>query len=195
MGDSQQQRRKWDARHSSAEMARSPCLVLEQNAHLLPAKGRALDLACGLGRNALFLARHGLDVDAWDFSPVAVKRLDAFAREQGLAVRAEVRNVDTAPPPAGCYDVLVVSFFLQRALASHLCAALRSGGLLFYQTFTREQVDGSGPGNPDFRLGPNELLDLFKPLRVLVYREEGRVGDTEQGLRNEALLVATKPEM
>ncbi len=194
MSDSEELRRKWDARHRSAELTRPPCTVLEKNAHLLPAKGRALDLACGLGRNALFLARRGLDVDAWDISPVAVQRLGAFARQQALRVRPEVRDAGSAPPHADSYDVIVVSFFLHRALAPRISAALRAGGLLFYQTFTAERVDDSGPANPDFRLGPNELLTLFSALRVLVYREEGRVGDTRQGVRNEAMLVAMRPE-
>jgi len=70
--------------------------------------------------------------------------------------------------------------------------ALRSGGLLFYQTFSRLQVDESGPSNPDFRLADNELLTFFSQMRLLVYREEGYVGDSSQGFRNEVKMVAQK---
>ncbi|MFU8833506.1 MAG: SAM-dependent methyltransferase, partial [Wenzhouxiangella sp.] len=66
------------------------------------------------------------------------------------------------------------------------------GGLLFYETFTREKVDDAGPSNPDFLLAPNELLHLFSPLRLLAYREEGVVGDAGRGLRNVAYLVGRR---
>lgn len=63
------------------------------NQHLLPALGRALALACGLGGNALLLAAHGLETHAWDISDVAVARLQERARQQGLSLHAEVRDI------------------------------------------------------------------------------------------------------
>jgi len=183
---------KWDQRHAEAAPPSGPAGVLRDYTHLLPQQGRALDLACGLGRNALFLAGRGLEVDAWDFSPVAIRRLREAASAAGLAVNAETRDVVAAPPPSGRYDVIVVSYFLERPLAPQLVQALRPGGLLYYQTFIQEAVDSTGPQDPAFRLGENELLDLFRALRVLSYREEGRVGDLSGGLRNEAMLVAMR---
>ena len=64
--------------------------------------------------------------------------------------------------------------------------------MLYYQTFTREAVSAGGPSNPAFRLTPNELLDLFGELRLVAYREEGRLGDLSQGFRDEAWLVGLK---
>jgi tellurite methyltransferase len=185
--------RKWNLRYEEADpVAAGPCAVLEEYTHLLPARGRALDLACGLGGNAAFLARRGLDTVAWDLSPVAIAKLGDLAKTQGLSVCAEVRDVQSLPPEPDSFDVIVVSYFLERELAPALVRALRPEGVLFYQTWTREAVDDRGPGNPAFRLGPNELLTLFRDLRVIVYREEGVIGDTTQGLRNEAWLVATR---
>jgi hypothetical protein len=88
--------------------------------------------------------------------------------------------------------VIVVSHFLDRSLAPAIIAALRPGGLLFYQTFSRVAVTDRGPEDPAFRLAENELLELFKPLKVRIYREEGRLGDTSQGWRDIAMLVAEK---
>lgn len=184
----------WEARYRdrSAEEA-APAEVLRDNAHLLPETGTALDLACGLGGNAFFLARRGLETFAWDSSPTAVEKF-AFASESlGLPLRAEVRDVVERPPEAGCFDVLVVSRFLDRELVPALIEALRPSGVLFYQTFTQDRVTDRGPRSERFRLGPNELLALFSPLRVLAYREEGRVGDLRRGWRDEAALVAYKP--
>ena len=186
--------RKWNLRYEDADpVAARPCTVLEDYAHLLPAQGRALDLACGLGGNAVFLAGRGLDTVAWDRSPVAIAKLGGYAKTQGLAMHVDVRDVQSAPPAPDTFDVIVVSYFLERELAPALVRALRPEGLLFYQTWTREAVDERGPGNPDFRLAANELLTLFGDLRVIVYREEGLIGDTSRGLRNEACLVATRP--
>ncbi len=189
------QQRKWDERHGAATGMPAAVPVLADHLHLLPRHGRALDLACGLGANALLLARCGLEVSAWDFSPVAVERLRAAAAGAGLAVATAVRDVVAAPPAPESFDVIVVGRFLERALAPALCAALRPDGLLFYQTFIRDKVTGVGPSNPDYLLAENELLHLFVPPLVLrVYREEGRVGDTHRGFRNEAMLVAQKKE-
>jgi hypothetical protein len=71
-------------------------------------------------------------------------------------------------------------------------AALKPGGLLFYQTFTRVSVGPGGPQNPEYRLAENELLRMFQELQVVVYREEGEIGDKTHGFRNEAMLVAKK---
>ena len=182
---------KWDARYRGSATAVAT-EVLVENRHLLPAVGEALDLACGLGGNALLLARHGLRTTAWDLSPVAIERLAAEA--EGLPLRAEVRDVLAAPPAAGSFDVIVVSRFLERDLCPLLMAALRPGGLLFYQTFTRDKAVPGGPSSPDFLLAENELLRLFEGLRLRVYREEGCMGDVTCGLRNEALLVAQRPD-
>ena len=164
--------------------------VLNENQHLLPAHGCALDLACGLGANALVLARRGLDTYAWDSAEAAIARLQKLTA--GLPLHPEVRDVVRHPPEPRRFDVIVVSRFLDRSLASHLAAALRPGGLLFYQTFTRARVDASGPRNADFRLANGELLRLFGTLQLRVYREEGVLGDLTQGLRNQAMLVAQR---
>lgn len=186
-------RAKWDARYGEGDAVDArPCAVLESFQHLLPSAGSALDLACGLGGNALLLAARGLKTSAWDLSPVAIAKLGGHAAERGLPLWAEVRDVQMQPPEPGSFDVIVVGYFLERDLAPALQDALRPGGLLFYQTWTREAVDDRGPGNPAFRLGPNELLRLFPRLRVIAYREEGLLGDPAQGLRNEAWLVAAR---
>jgi tellurite methyltransferase len=184
---------KWDQRYREAQALPPPARVLTENAHLLPGSGHALDLACGLGANALFLAGRGLTVEAWDLSPVAIERLSREAGASGLQVTALVRAGVAQPPRPGSCDVVVVSHFLDRTLLPHLADALRPGGLLFYQTFSREAVSRSGPSNPAYRLGDNELARAFSHLLLRFYREEGRLGDLEHGCRDLALLVAQKP--
>ena len=184
----------WDERYRTAEAAPLPARVLTDWAHLLPPSGRALDLACGLGGNALWLAERGFRVSAWDSSAVAIARLTALARERRLPVEAEARDVVARPPEPGRFDLIVVAHFLERSLAPAIAAALSPGGVLLYQTFTREQVTERGPATPAYRLAPNELLGLFAGLRVRAFRDEGRLGDTGQGLRDLTQLVAQRTD-
>ncbi|MGW8370081.1 MAG: class I SAM-dependent methyltransferase [Gammaproteobacteria bacterium] len=189
-------RKKWDTIYAGrGDVVGEPTRVLSENSHLLPARGDALEIACGLAANAAFLARRGLSTLAWDISVVAIERVNRYAAEQGIPLRGEVRDIDAAPPPVASFDVIVVSHFLDRALVPALRAALRPGGLLYYQTFTRTRVHETGPSNQEFRLTENEFLRLFAGMRVLVFREEGLVGDTRAGLRDEALLVAMQPSL
>lgn len=184
---------KWDRRYESLSVEEArPAVVLAAHTHLLPAVGDALDLACGMGGNARLLAERGLRTQAWELSGVAVAKIQAYAQQTGLPLVAKQRDIERDRPPAEAFDVIVVAHYLDRAVVPSIAKALRPGGLLFYQTFTREAVDSIGPRSEHYRLRPNELLRLFPRLRVLAYREEGRVGDLRTGWRNEALLVALK---
>lgn len=193
MTSSDQDRRPiWDQRHAEADGLGRVCAVLRRNTHLLPQQGRALDLACGRGANALELAGRGLQVDAWDFSATAIERLEQAALDRGLTVSTQVRDVIEQPPPPDRYEVILVSYFLDRGLAPAIADALRPGGLLFYETFAQEAVGSLGPSNPEFRLRPGELLRLFPNLQPRVFRNEGRVGDIRQGLRDVSLFVGER---
>jgi len=183
---------KWNQRYRAATGERQAARVLKENLHLLPQKGHALDLACGTGSNAILLAQQGLQVDAWDIAEVAIAALQDIAAQRQLSLRAEMRDVEADPPAPGTFDVIVVSYFLDRRTIPALIEALRPGGLIYYQTFTRERVSDRGPQRADFRLAEQELLQLFSGLQLLVYREEGRVGNVQQGFRDEAMLVGRK---
>ncbi len=184
---------KWNDRYRDAAQGPvEPCYVLTEYSHLLPKSGHALDLACGMGGNALFLAERGLETSAWDISSVAIDKLQAVAKSKGIRIATETRDVTVAPPEPGSFDVIVVSRFLERDLMPAIIAALRPFGLLYYQTFIRAKVDATGPSNEAYRLGDNELLRLCGELNLRAYREEGRVGRVDLGWRNEALLVGQR---
>ena len=170
---------KWNERYRDASGEPRASLVLKENLHLLPGTGRALDLACGSGGNAILLAQQGLEVDAWDIADVPIAALRALALKRQLPIQAEVRDIESSPPGPDTYDVITVSYFLDRGLVPALIQALRPGGLVYYQTFTRQCVSDRGPGRAEYRLADQELLQLFSGLQVLVYREEGCVGDVQ----------------
>ncbi len=182
---------KWDSIYKNTD---DPHVadVLKQNDYLLPAKGLALDLACGLGANALFLAEKEMEVQAWDISSLALNKLQQNAQKKSLKIVIKKVFIKPESLPKNTFDVIVLAHFLDRSLCNAIMGALKSGGLLFYQTYVREKIDLNGPNNPAFLLARNELLQLFSPMTVLVYRENSLVGDLERGERNEALFVGQK---
>jgi tellurite methyltransferase len=184
---------KWDERYREATTSYpEPAEVLQQNQHLLPKYGDALDLACGLGANALLMASLGLQTQAWDISGEALAKLAMEAQRRQLGVLTEQHDVSAEPPEKNSFDVIVVSHFLDRQLCKQLVNALKPNGLVFYQTFCRDKVNNKGPQNPEFLLADNELLRLFSGLKLRAYREETLLGDITQGWRNQAMLVAQK---
>jgi len=184
--------KKWNERYRAAKDEPTACYALREFTHLLPKTGDALDLACGRGGNALLLAKQGLQTQAWDLSSVAIEHLQTIADTEKLNIQASVHDVEKEPLQENSFDVIVVSYFLERKLIPSLLKALKPNGLLFYETFIAEKTKGIGPSNPNFLLGENELLNLCSELQILTYREEGMVGDMEKGQRNVAMLVAQK---
>ena len=186
-------RQKWNSivdaeGHDKSQAAQ----ILTQNLHLLPQSGIALDLACGLGGNALLLAESGLNTHAWDISDVAISKLHSRAKIAGLDLYTQQRDIIHNPPDADSFDLILVSHFLERSIIPCIIKALKKNGLIFYQTFTREKLDETGPTNPEFLLERNELLKLFADLIILFYKEEHNVGNLAHGNRNEAMLIAQK---
>lgn len=162
----------WDERYRSAGMVWSsePNLFLvEEVAAMTP--GRALDLACGEGRNAIWLAQQGWTVRATDFSPVAVKKARARAARMGLEIEFAVE--DAARAQDACYD-LVVIFYLQvrkeklLAVLDAAKAALAAGGtLLVVAHDSRNLEEGTGgPGDPAVLYGPKDVLPALHELVV-----------------------------
>ena len=151
----------------------TPASWLTQHAEMLPGKGHALDVACGRGRHALWLAGRGLTTLAVDRSPDAVQAVNDEARARHLPLIAQVRDLEGGrnPFPPSAYDVIVVVHYLHRPLFPALVEALTPGGLLVYETFTRAQAARGKPTNPDFLLESGELVELVRPLEVLASRE------------------------
>ncbi|MBY0493623.1 MAG: methyltransferase domain-containing protein [Cyanobacteria bacterium] len=147
---------------------------LIDNADLLPPGGRALDVACGKGRHAVWLAQRGFDVHAIDRNPDAIEHLKAIAASMNLDLRASVIDLETDPPPglgSSEYDLVLGFNYLHRPLMPALRAAVKPGGRVFYETFTTRQAERGHPRNPAFLLTAGELPGLMAPFEVLRARE------------------------
>lgn len=188
--------RKWDEIYQRADQNTrpQPAFVLKSYDYLLPREGLAVDLACGLGGNALYLAKQGLKTFAWDLSPVAVAHLNQIAEQEQLDLVSEVYDLETMEWPQQRFDVAVVTRFLDRELCKSIVHALRPEGLLYFQTFIRDKDTSIGPSSPEYLLAENELVGLFSGLVIRAYCETGQVGDVSKGFRNEAYLVGQKAQ-
>lgn len=167
----------------------APARWLLDHERWLPRRGAALDVACGRGRHAFWLAARGLDTVAIDRDEDALAFVNAEAARRGLPLRAECVDLEAEDPPVAPaeYDVVVVVHYLHRPLFPVLRAALRPGGILVYETFTRAQAQRGRPTNPAFLLDPGELRELVSPLEVLAERE----GDFEGKML--ASVIARRP--
>jgi tellurite methyltransferase len=171
---------RWDRQHAESLAAVAPSQFLQEiidGDHWSLAPGRALDIACGKGRNALFLASHGFHVTALDISPVALEEGRKHAGKNGLRIvwrQADLERVQLTPAE---YDLIVNFNYLQRSLIPQIKNAVKPGGHVIFETYLIDQRDIGHPKNPQYLLSHNELLAHFRDFRVLLYRE-GRFVDT-----------------
>lgn len=176
---------KWDERYARGEhagMEPDPLLVRaveEFGAELFVEDGarpRALDVACGAGRHAVFLAARGFSVTAVDSSRVGVGLLEERARASGLEVDARVADLERgefAFEP-GAYALVCDFQYLQRDLFPVMRAAVRRGGLFVAATHMQDERPGLRPMNPDFLLRAGELREYFRGWELLHYEEARR---------------------
>jgi rhodanese-related sulfurtransferase len=173
----------------------SPTSFLVDNFHLLP-KGLALDVAMGEGRNSIYMATRGFDVDGVDADPETVARARAAARKLGAPIRATVGNFEdgTYIIPIEAYSVIAVFNYLHRPLFKDIKDGVVPGGVVIYQTFTTEQARFGRPKNPDHLLRRGELRDVFSGWDVLAFRELVGTSRKNHQMRAIAGIVARKPQ-
>jgi tellurite methyltransferase len=148
-----------------------PAGFLEENLKILP-RGRALDVAMGNGRNAIYLAKHGFEVEGIDISSQAVRAALERARSLGICLAARVADLEEGYLlETGAYEVILCFNYLQRSLIPQIKEGLRVGGMVVYETFIVDQARFGRPKNPDYLLKHNELLEMFREFRCLRYRE------------------------
>jgi len=159
----------WDERHRGQPPGEAEPFLAAMLARI--PRGVALDVAAGRGRNALALARAGMQVLAVDLSAEAMRILAAAARTARLAIWPVVANLDRFHLKDKSFDAIVNINFLDRALFPEFARALRPGGILIADTFLVDQAAIAHPRDPRFLLGHGELRALAGGLEIEEYRE------------------------
>jgi len=185
--------KRWDERFKEKKFAlgKKANAFLRTHVGLLP-KGKALDVATGEGRNAVFLAQHGFHVDAVDISGEGLKKVEKLVQEFEVKIHTVLADLNTYPIERERYDLIANFYFLNRSLIPKIRSGLKRGGMVIFETYLLEQrtLSTAGPKNPKYFLKSNELLSFFKGFRILRYRE----GIFKEGGRRKAIasLIAQK---
>jgi SAM-dependent methyltransferase len=184
---------RWDERYrqeSDFWLERQPRQLLTDYAQLLPKVGRALDAASGVANNGLYLAQLGLEVFAFDISEYGLKLAKQRANTSGISLHAAVVDLSQPWLPEEYFAVIVNFHFLERGTFPVYRKALKPGGLIFFDTFTK-RTDQKDP--PEYYLDPGELLGWFQDFEIIHYNEENLDPSERHPERGLAQLVARKP--
>ena len=165
--------RPWDEVYQQPENVKLDAapLLVEIADQLAP--GRALDLACGVGRHALYLARLGWNAVAVDSSRTAIDLLRKQCAAETLRVDARLADLETGEftiEPAA-YDLICDFFYLQRGLFQAIRKGVRPGGIFVAEIHLRDDNAIAGPRNPAFVLEPGELRRTFADWKIVFYSE------------------------
>ncbi|MDE0364779.1 MAG: class I SAM-dependent methyltransferase [Gammaproteobacteria bacterium] len=189
-------REKWDQRYRAGAFAERthPSALLEDWIDRLPG-GRALDLACGAGRNSLFLARRGFEVTGIDVSTAGLQRARRSALDQGLEIVWRQQDLDDGLHCGETFNVVCLFRYFNRQLIRSLPSRLAPGGILLAEEHLAVDADClqmplAGPSNPAFLVKPGELRNLTANLEPL-HQEEGIVTDPDGRQVALSRLVAT----
>jgi len=169
---SESDQKKWNKKYREKPallQSRPPSPMVETFTH--ESKGKeAIDLACGSGKNTLFLASRGFHVDAIDISTVALE--DLKTKIGTLDVDLYEADLDTFTPKADHYDLAVMTNYLDRNLISRMAEALKKSGVFIIETYMMHPENEKKDSNPDFLLREEELLSFFDAtFTILEYRE------------------------
>ena len=162
-----QDRFKWNAKYQSQSYSDEPAEIVKEYAKLSIGR-KALDIAAGNGRNAIFLAHQGFSIDAVDISDAGLT-LFATAHPNIHPFCADLDDFDIPPKR---YDLIINIKYLNRRLFPYIYEGLAPGGVLIFQTFLNSPEPGrNSPVSREYLLDKNELLHAFLSLRILRYKE------------------------
>ncbi len=183
-GEQQTAGEQWDKRFDVDRYlyGTEPVEFLKENIHRLP-KGKALCLAAGEGRNAVWLAAQGYEATAMDAAPKGLEKALALAGERGVTIKTEVGDLQHGYDIGDSeYDLITDFYYHDTAMIPAVMRALKPGGMFILQNFSIDQLETNrfGPKNPDYLVKPNELLNHFEGYRILHY--EDTVVELDEGM-------------
>jgi tellurite methyltransferase len=169
------QKSKWDQRYSRRSFiyGKTPAKFLAENYNYIPYGSTILDMGMGEGRNAVFLAQKGYKVTGIDISSVAVKKARLLAKEFGVKIQTVVASMEKYKISPNSFDAIICFYYVDRKLVSKMMSWLKPGGILIYEAHTMAQRSVPEYKNEPVEhfLKEQELLKLFKNMRVLKYEE------------------------
>lgn len=141
--------------------------------------GTALDIACGLGRNSLYLAKQNYSVTSYDISEVAINHLCQRAEQENLPITAKVSDLaninEFTKNLTKTFDLIVNTYYLDRKLFPLIETKLKTGGYFFMETYYQSPEANKTIANK-YKLEPQELLNQFGNWEVIHFAEDAKLG-------------------
>jgi tellurite methyltransferase len=162
---------RWDNKYSTEVylFGEKPVPFLVDNVHLLP-KGKALDIAMGEGRNGVYLATQGFDVTGLDISEKGLQKAHQLAKKNNVTIETKIVDLQSFKLEPNTYDVILCTYYMQRDLFKQFQSALKPGGMIVVETYNVDYLKYQRFSRK-WALDTNELLDIFKSLRVIRYQD------------------------
>jgi len=184
----------WDERYRGGEHTTAEPSRLIRTAIAGRPPGRALDLACGAGRHAIYLAESGWEVTAVDGSLVAIEMLTARALERGVTLDARIADLEAGKfqIEPNAYDLVCDFQYLQRDLLPGIRAGVKPGGIVVAEIHLNDGKPNVNPINPRFLLERGELREIFDDWEIEYYDERA---DEDGHHHDAAHLIARKPDL
>ncbi|MGA9226170.1 MAG: methyltransferase domain-containing protein, partial [Mesobacillus sp.] len=173
-------REKWDNKYETKLANMNTPVPNERLLYIAPCLrgGAALDIACGLGGNSFFLAENGFNVTAVDISEVAINYVKEKAVSNGLQIKSLAADLSNPVSTLfrKSYDLVLITYFLDRALFPKVKGMVKDKGFFFMETFYRTMEGGNQAISEKYKLESNELLKEFKDWKILYFEENEQEG-------------------
>ena len=179
---------RWNSKYETEVylFGEKPIPFLANNVHLLP-KGKVLDIAMGEGRNGVYLATQGFEVLGLDISEKGLEKAHNLAKKNKVTIETKVVDLESFTLEPNSYDVILCTYYMQKDLFKQFQSALKPGGMIVVETYNVDYLKYV-QFSREWALGTNEMLDIFKDLRVIRYQ------DYDDGKEAYSSIIAQKPE-
>ena len=179
---------RWNSKYETEVylFGEKPIPFLVNNVHLLR-KGKVLDIAMGEGRNGVYLATQGFEVLGLDISEKGLEKAHNLAKKNKVTIETKVVDLESFTLEPNSYDVILCTYYMQKNLFKQFQSALKPGGMIIVETYNVDYLKYA-QFSRKWALDTNEMLDIFKGLRVIRYQ------DYDDGKEAYSSIIAQKPE-
>ena len=179
---------RWNSKYETEVylFGEKPIPFLVDNVHLLR-KGKVLDIAMGEGRNGVYLATQGFEVLGLDISEKGLEKAHNLAKKNKVTIETKVVDLESFTLEPNSYDVILCTYYMQKDLFKQFQSALKPGGMIVVETYNVDYLKYA-QFSRKWALDTNEMLDIFKGLRVIRYQ------DYDDGKEAYSSIIAQKPE-
>ena len=179
---------RWNSKYETEVylFGEKPIPFLVDNVHLLR-KGKVLDIAMGEGRNGVYLATQGFEVLGLDISEKGLEKAHNLAKKNNVTIETKVVDLESFTLEPNSYDVILCTYYMQKDLFKQFQSALKPGGMIVVETYNVDYLKYA-QFSRKWALDTNEMLDIFKGLRVIRYQ------DYDDGKEAYSSIIAQKPE-